>query len=75
MITRTEYETLIKKVDKLSREMEDIRRMLLNSDPNNSTRSKEAWRKLMKLSKKVSAKWQGPSVTMEIRDQRNKEYE
>lgn len=72
MVTRAEYKTLLKKMDHLTEEMEDIRQMLLKSRPQDEEQSEEAWGNLMSLSKEISAKWQGPSVVEEIRAQRNK---
>jgi len=72
MVTRAEYETLLEKMGRLAEEMEDIRQTLLRSRPGDRKRSEEAWSNLMRLSKQISAKWQGPSVVEEIRAQRNR---
>ena len=74
MITRTEYKKLLKKVDQLSEEIEEIRKMLFHQKPGNGDSSREAWSNLMKLSRDISTRWEGPSAAEEIRDQRNKGY-
>lgn len=74
MATRAEYKTLLKKMDHLTEEMEGIRQMLLKSKPQDEKQSEEAWSNLMRLSKQISAKWQGPSAVEEIRSQRNRGY-
>jgi len=74
MVTRAEYEVILKKIDHLSKEMEDIRQVLLRSKPRDGKRSEEAWNDLMKLSEEISAKWQGPSAAQEIRAQRSTGY-
>ena len=73
MLTRTEYEALLKKLDQLSKEMETIRQVLLGSKPRNGGRSREAWDNLSKLSEEISEKWQDSSVVEEIRAQRSSE--
>ncbi len=74
MVTRAEYEVLLKKIDHLTKEMEDIRQVLLESRPRDGKGADEAWNNLMKLSEEISAKWQGPSAAQEIRAQRSKGY-
>ena len=74
MITKTDYDKLLKRIDDLNRELEDIRQMLLQEKQRNQNRSKEAWESLKNLSAEVSAKWKGPPATKEIRDQRDKRY-
>lgn len=74
MVTRIEYEALLKKVDHMSKEMEDVRRLLLESKPRDEKEADEIWNNLMKLSEEISAKWQGPSAVKEIRAQRSKGY-
>ena len=74
MIAKTDYEELLKKVEKLSREMKDIRQILLQKKPENDGKSKDAWDNLIEISKDISQKWKGPTGTEEIRDQRTKDY-
>lgn len=74
MVTRAEYETLLEKMGRLAEKMEDIRQTLLRSRPGDREQSEEAWSNLMRLSKEISAKWQGPSAVEEIRAQRSKGY-
>lgn len=74
MITKTDYEKLLKRIDDLSREVEDIRQIILQEKQRNQDRSQEAWESLKNLSEDVTAKWEGPSATKEIRDQRDKSH-
>lgn len=72
MLTQAEYKALIEKLDRLAEEIEGLRQVLLRSKPCHPERSKEVWNNLLKLSKEISAKWQGPSASEEIRIQRDK---
>ena len=74
MIAKTDYEELLKKVEKLRREMKDIRQILLQKKPENDGKSKNTWDNLIEISKDISQKWKGPTGTEEIRDQRTKDY-
>jgi len=65
-------EALLEKIDRLMKEMGDIRRGLLKVESQD--KREEAWDNLMRLSEEVSAKWQGPSAVDEIKAQRDKGY-
>jgi len=74
VITHSEYFTLLEKMNHLGKEMEDIRKLLLDIRPYAEEGKSEAWDNLMRLSEEVSIKWQGPSGAQEVRDQRSKGY-
>jgi len=61
---------ILEKIDRLIKEMEDIRRGLLKVQ--DAEEREKAWDNLMRLSEEVSAKWQGPSAVDEIKAQRDK---
>jgi len=63
-------EAILEKIDRLIKEMEDIRRGLLKVQ--DAEEREKAWDNLMRLSEEVSAKWQGPSAVDEIKAQRDK---
>jgi len=65
-------EAILEKIDRLIKEMEDIRRGLLKVQ--DAEEREKAWDNLMRLSEEVSAKWQGPSAVDEIKAQRDKGY-
>jgi len=61
---------ILEKIDRLIKEMEDIRRGLLKVQ--DAEEREKAWDNLMRLSEEVSAKWQGQSAVDEIKAQRDK---
>ncbi len=63
MVTRTEYEVLLKRISRLTEEMEDIRQVLLRSKPRDGKRSEEAWSNLMRLSEEIASHSTGKERT------------
>ena len=60
------------RVDKLSEEIVEIKKVLITLRPVDKKKSEKAWKDILRTSKEISKKWKGKGAVEEIREQRTK---
>lgn len=73
MVTSVDYKRLSRKVERLEQELEELQQVLQQWQRSAEKGSEKAWQNLVKLTKEVSARWQGPDAVEEIKNQRDKD--
>ena len=68
----TDLEVLKEHLDHMTRELTEVKKIIIGLETINRERSEQAWNDLMSVSAEVSRRWQGPTAVEEIRLQREK---
>ncbi|MBI2970917.1 MAG: hypothetical protein HYY37_00695 [Candidatus Aenigmarchaeota archaeon] len=60
------------RLDKLEKEIGEVKRVLIRLGSRNKKKSKNAWKNLLQASDEISRKWSGHDAVEDIRRQRAK---
>jgi hypothetical protein len=67
-----EYLDIKSHIERISREITELKKILILEGVIDKEKNDVAWRNLLSLSKEISARWEGFSAVEEIRNQREK---
>lgn len=65
---------LEKRINHITKEISEMRKVILKFGEVDRRKTEEAWQDLMKASDEISTKWKGMSALEEIQDQREKNW-
>ncbi len=69
-----DLQALREHLDRMTQELAEIKKIVINSETIDKERAQRAWNDLMSASEEISQRWEGPSAVEEIGLQREKTW-